>query len=65
MADHGALPELMTEGAKMNFVQYFCLDVIAIFLIFVTVLLHLIIRIFKKAIALVYCYFIQKEEKRE
>lgn len=30
VAKHGSLPELQPEGVHMNFIEYFCLDVIGL-----------------------------------
>lgn len=47
MAEHGNLPELHVEGAKMNFIQYFSLDVIFVFLTAFIVLLYISFKILK------------------
>ena len=47
MAEHGNLPELQVEGAKMNFIQYFSLDVIFVFLTAFIVLLYISFKILK------------------
>ncbi|VDK22682.1 unnamed protein product [Anisakis simplex] len=43
----GSLPELSVEGAKLNFIKYFCIDVIAALICLIVIILVVIIRILK------------------
>lgn len=48
VAEHGELPELDVEGARMGTIEYFCLDVIGAFVLAVLTMLFVLYNVVSK-----------------